>query len=89
MPKRTSGELKAGFEKLRKEPFFQIYTESLTGEFNRVLQALMQNANSDEKELRVYASVMSAFQTALNLPDLLIKQAETEEELEIGPYEQE
>tara|TARA_R110000824_G_scaffold82479_1_gene206739 strand:+ start:788 stop:1054 length:267 start_codon:yes stop_codon:yes gene_type:complete len=78
---RSSKELKSGFDDLLKNAFYILYRDNLVGEFNRVQQALVQNAMSDEKELRVCAALMSAFQTSLNLPDLIVKAAETEEEL--------
>jgi hypothetical protein len=79
---RTSEELKTGFTELDKNPFWQIYREELLGEFNRVQQALIQNPMSEEKELRTCTAIMNAFQTALNLPRLMVERVATEEELE-------
>ena len=79
---RTSGELKAGFTELDKNPFWQVYREELLGEFNRLQQSLIQNPMSEEKELRTCTAIMNAFQTALNLPRLMVERVETEEELE-------
>jgi hypothetical protein len=84
MTEMSSSELRTGFDKLRKDPYFQVYTDALQGEFNRVQTALIQNAMSEEKELRVCTALLNAFQTALNLPDTIVQRVEADEEL--GEY---
>ena len=80
---RSSGELKTGFAELDKNPFWQIYKVQLQDEFDRVQTTLISNASAEADTIRVCASLMSAFQTALNLPQRIIERAEADEELKV------
>lgn len=84
MKNLSSSELKTGFAKLEDNAFWQIYRERLQGEFDRVQQTLISNASAEADTIRVCASLMSAFQTALDLPQRIVEQVETDEELK-GP----
>ena len=77
-----SEELSKGFEKLKENFFWQTYRSRLQDEYERVELALISNASAEADQLRVCASLMSAFRTALELPDRMIEEAQTQEEIE-------
>ena len=78
----NSSEIQKGFEKLNDNPFWNMYRERLGQEYQRVENALVTNAGADADQLRVCASLMSAFRTAIHLPTLLVQEANSQEEIE-------
>ena len=83
----TSSDLQAGLESLKDNIFWQVNQKRLMGEFNRVQTILLSNANAEESQLRVCASLMSAFQTAISMPDRIIQEKKTDEELKANEYD--
>lgn len=77
-----STELASGFEKLSENFFWQAYRSRLQAEYERVELALISNASASADQLRVCASLMSAFRTALDMPEKMISEAQQQEELE-------
>tara|TARA_B100000242_G_scaffold47076_1_gene27996 strand:- start:7630 stop:7899 length:270 start_codon:yes stop_codon:yes gene_type:complete len=77
-----SEELTKGFQRLEKNYFWQTYRSRLEAEYERVELALISNASAEADQLRVCASLMSAFRTALELPERMIQEAQTQEEIE-------
>jgi hypothetical protein len=77
-----SEELSKGFEKLKENFFWEAYRSRLQDEYNRVELALISNASADADTLRVCASLMSAFRTAKELPERMIHEAQTQEDIE-------
>ena len=82
MAELKSTELAKGFEKLKDNFFWQNYRDRLQAEYDRVELALISNASAEADKLRVCAALMSAFQTALDIPDRMVREAEVEEEVE-------
>lgn len=66
----------------KKGGFWSIYQAEITSRYVQAAQAVMQNADGDEAKLRVSAALMSAYHTVLNLPDILVQQAEANEVIE-------
>lgn len=66
----------------KKSGFWPIYQAEITNRYVQAAQAVMQNADGDEAKLRVSAALMSAYHTVLNLPDIMVQQAEANEVIE-------
>jgi hypothetical protein len=77
-----SSELAKGFEKLKDNHFWQKYRERLQDEYGRVELTLISNASADADQLRVCAALMSAFRTAIEMPERMIAEAEAQEDIE-------
>lgn len=83
----TSSDLQTGLDTIKDNIFWQVYQKRLMGEFNRVQTILLSNANAEDNQLRVCASLMSAFQTAISMPERLIQEKKTDEELKANDYD--
>lgn len=86
-PKDTNTKIKhrnlqALIAETQKSPFWHEYQGEITQRFVQSMQAVMTNASGPESDLRVSAALMSAYHTVLNLPDIMLQQAEAAAALE-------